>query len=61
MESTLQLLFMALFVLFLLFKFRRYEKSLGAFSKALVERAEDNRRQQVRQAFQDYRDRADHD
>lgn len=59
MESTLQLLFMALFVLFLLFKFRRYEKSLGEVSQTLVERAEDNRRQQVRQAFQDYRDRAD--
>ncbi len=59
MESTLQLLFMALFVLFLLLKYHRYEKSLGAVSQELVERAEDNRRKQVRQAFQDYRDRAD--
>ena len=59
MESTLQLLFMGLFVVFLLFKYRRYEKSLGDVSRALVERAEDSRRQQVQQAFQDYRDRVD--
>ncbi len=59
MESVLQLLFMVLFVLFLLFKYRRYEKSLGAVRQALMEGIEDDRRQQVRRAFQDYRDRTD--
>lgn len=57
MDSTSQILLMALIVIYVFCQYRRYQTPIHELVRTLTERLEAHRRQRVRQAFIEYQAR----